>query len=51
MKKLYDKNELYFALLWIGIYVVLMSAADNASKTLGMDKETSSEKRIRSLLL
>lgn len=38
MKKLYDKNELYFALLWIGIYIVLMSAADSASKTLGIEK-------------
>lgn len=38
MKKLYDKNELSFALLWIGIYVVLISAADNFSKSLGVER-------------
>lgn len=31
MKKIYDKNELHFALLWIGIYVVLMSIGDQVS--------------------
>ena len=42
-KKLYEKNELYFALLWIGIYVLIMNIAlqvcdgfDNlAEKTAG----------------
>lgn len=38
MKKLYEKNELYFALIWIGIYVVLMSAADSISQTVGTEK-------------
>ena len=41
MKKLYQKNELYFALVWIGLYVVVMNIAlqfcggfdDLASKT------------------
>ena len=42
MKKLYDKNELTFALVWIGLYVVVMNIAlqfcggfdDLASKTV-----------------
>lgn len=29
MRKLYEKNALAFALIWIGIYVVLLSAAEN----------------------
>lgn len=43
MKKLYEKSEIYFALVWIGLYVVVMNIAlqycggfDNlASKTVG----------------
>lgn len=43
MKRLYEKNELYFALVWIGLYVVLMNIAlqvcggfdDLADKTVG----------------
>ena len=27
MKRLYEKNEVYFALVWIGLYVVVMNAA------------------------
>ena len=27
MKKLYQKSELYFALVWIGLYVVVMNIA------------------------
>lgn len=38
MKKLYDKNELTFALLWIGIYVLSFSAADGLSARLGVEK-------------
>lgn len=38
MKKLYDKNELNFALLWIGLYVVLMSIGDNISGATGIAK-------------
>ena len=34
MRKLYEKNELAFALVWIGIYVVLLSAAENLSDAL-----------------
>lgn len=38
MKKIYDKNELNFALIWIGIYVVLLSVGDSISKTIGTAK-------------
>ena len=43
MRKLYEKNEVYFALVWIGLYVVVMNIAmqfcggfdDLAGKTAG----------------
>lgn len=38
MKKLYEKNELNFSLVWIGIYVVLLSMADNVSASIGISK-------------
>ncbi len=38
MKKLYEKNELTFSLVWIGAYVVLFSVADNLSEALGVAK-------------
>ena len=38
MTRLYKKNELTFALLWIGLYVVLFSVADNISSELGVHK-------------
>jgi len=38
MKKLYEKSELGFALLWIGLYVVLLSLADGLSAKLGTEK-------------
>lgn len=38
MKKIYDKNESNFALIWIGIYVVLVSLADNFSGKIGTAK-------------
>ena len=38
MKILYQKSELAFSLCWIGIYVVLLSAADSISATLGTQK-------------
>ncbi|MBQ7888508.1 MAG: CPBP family intramembrane metalloprotease [Erysipelotrichaceae bacterium] len=38
MKKLYIKNELAFSLLWIGIYIVSLSAADGISIDLGIEK-------------
>ncbi len=38
MKKMYDKNKLTFALLWIAAYVILCSAADNVSEMMGISK-------------
>ncbi|MBQ7954891.1 MAG: CPBP family intramembrane metalloprotease [Lachnospiraceae bacterium] len=38
MKKIYEKNELNFALIWIGIYVVLFSVCDSVSETIGIAK-------------
>ena len=38
MREIYEKSELRFALIWIGIYVVLMSAADSVSETIGAAK-------------
>ena len=38
MKKLYEKSELTFAIAWIIAYVVLFSAADNVSESLGFEK-------------
>lgn len=38
MKKIYDKNELNFALIWIGVYVVLLSVGDSVSETIGIAK-------------
>lgn len=38
MGKLYDKNPLTFALVWIGIYIVGSSAAENIDAALGTTK-------------
>lgn len=38
MMRLYQKNELTFSLIWIGLYVVLFSIADNISLELGTAK-------------
>lgn len=38
MKQLYQKSRLGFALVWIGIYVVLLSFADGLSESLGTQK-------------
>lgn len=38
MKKFYEKTELGFALVWIGIYCVLMSVGDNLSASIGIEK-------------
>ena len=38
MKKLYEKNELTFALVWIAVYVVGTSLAEALSETLGTFK-------------
>ena len=37
MKKIYEKNELTFALMWIGIYVGLLSLANSLSASIGID--------------
>ena len=38
LKKLYDKSKLWFAVAWIIAYCVLMSAGDEFSAILGIDK-------------
>lgn len=38
MNKIYEKNELNFALIWIGIYVVSLSVADSISGSVGTAK-------------
>ena len=38
MRKLYEKNELTFSLIWIIGYVVLVSVADSVSLELGTAK-------------
>ena len=37
MKKLYEKSELGFALVWIGIYCLGMSVFDEISRALGVE--------------
>ena len=41
MKKLYDKSELGFALVWIGIYCVGMSIFDEISRSIGVESSAS----------
>ncbi len=38
MKKLYEKSELIFSIIWIVIYCVLMSAGDSLSAEIGTNK-------------
>lgn len=38
MTKLYEKNQLHFALLWIFLYILGFSLADSLSVRLGMEK-------------
>lgn len=38
MKNLYDKSKLTFSLVWIAIYVVLLSVADGVSSALSIEK-------------
>ena len=38
MKKLFEKNELLFALLWIGVYVLGLGNADMLSESIGVPK-------------
>ena len=41
MKKLYEKNELTFALLWIVVYCVLQSLANPLNKVVGVEYSVS----------
>ena len=41
MRKLYDKSELAFALVWIGIYCVGMSVFDEISRSIGVESSAS----------
>ena len=41
MKKLYEKSELGFALVWIGIYCVGMSIFDEISRSIGVESSGS----------
>lgn len=38
MKKLFDKDEIWFAVIWIVVYVVGFANADSISQSLGMPK-------------
>lgn len=38
LKRLYEKSKLWFAIMWIILYCVLMSLADNLSVMLGVNK-------------
>ena len=38
MNKLYQKNELLFAILWIVVYVIAFSAGDSFSASVGVEK-------------
>ena len=38
MKKLYAKNELTFSIIWIVLYVILLSTADSISADLSIEK-------------
>ena len=41
MKKLYEKNELTFALVWIGVYCVLQSLANPLNEIIGIENDMS----------
>ncbi|MBQ8626432.1 MAG: CPBP family intramembrane metalloprotease [Agathobacter sp.] len=38
LKKLYDKSEIWFSIIWIIAYVVIISTADNISMSIGIEK-------------
>ena len=38
LKKLYDKSELVFAIVWIVAYVIFASIGDNLSASVGISK-------------
>lgn len=41
MKKLYEKNELTFAIVWIVVYCVLQSLANPLNKIIGIEYSAS----------
>ena len=41
MKKLYEKNELTFAIVWIVVYCVLQSLANPLNKIIGVEYSAS----------
>ena len=41
MKKLYEKNELTFAIVWIAVYCVLLSLANPLNKIVGIEYSAS----------
>lgn len=41
MNKLYEKNGILFAIIWIVVYVVGLSLADGFSRTIGVEKSVS----------
>ncbi len=41
MKKLYEKNELTFAIVWIVVYCILQSLANPLNKTIGIEYSAS----------
>ena len=41
MKKLYEKNELTFAIVWIVIYCVLQSLANPLNEIIGIEYSAS----------
>ena len=51
MTKLYKKNEITFAILWIVAYVVLSSLADQLSETVGVTKSVTAALHIAMSLL
>jgi len=38
MKKIFERNQTIFSVLWIVIYVVSLSIADNISRSIGVEK-------------
>ena len=45
MRKLYEKNELRFAIAWIVVYCVLQSLANPLNKAIGIGYEPTTGRR------
>ena len=48
MKALYNKSELAFALVWIGIYCVGMSIFDEISRSIGVERSEEHTSELQS---